>query len=203
VPGSPRGRLVFELLEQLRVETLAPDQHAGVIANLRHRFTAWSHAFYDSGLAEGASGCCYTVFQMCWSRLTAAPCWKRRKISSRRRAGPSPRNWAATWRACAATWARPPLPATRWPSRHAVDAMLQEAQAAGAARTTGDAKAQAAFRLLLDFDSDNDNNAAPLGEAALTDGDGGYRRMPRHMTAKKKRANWYAAPCCSKPRAHG
>jgi cobaltochelatase CobT len=75
-----------------------------------------------------------------------------------------------------------------------------------AARTTGDAKAQAAFRLLLDFDSDNDNlpNAAPLGEAAPHRWRWRLQGVCHGMTAKKKRANWYAAPCCSNTaRAHG
>lgn len=181
-PAAPVARLVFELLEQLRVETLAPDQHAGVIANLRHRFTAWSHAFYDSGLAEGASGLLlYTVFQMCWSRLTARAVLEKTEdfIEATR--------WSLSsqlggdlaglrrHRLDQAAFARHALAIA-----HAVDAMLQEAQAAqdGGQDEAGDAKAQAAFRLLLDFDSDNDNlpDAAPLGESrAFTDGDGGYK----------------------------
>ena len=181
-PAEPVARLVFELLEQLRVETLAPEQHAGVIANLRHRFTAWSHAFYDSGLAEGASGLLlYTVFQMCWSRLTARPVLEKTEdvIEATR--------WSLTsqlggdlaglrrHRADQAAYARHALAIA-----HAVDALLKEAQAArdGSQDDGGDAKAQAAFKLLLDFDSDNDNvpDAAPLGESrAFSDGDGAYR----------------------------
>lgn len=61
-----------------------------------------------------------------------------------------------------------------------VDAMLQDAQTArdGQQDEAGDAKAQAAFKLLLDFDSENDNvpDSAPLGESrAFSDGDGTYR----------------------------
>ncbi len=181
-PAEPVARLVFELLEQLRVETLAPEQHAGVIANLRHRFTAWSHAFYDSGLAEGASGLLlYTVFQMCWSRLTARPVLEKTEdvIEATR--------WSLTsqlggdlaglrrHRADQAAYARHALAIA-----HAVDALLKEAQAArdGNQDDGGDAKAQAAFKLLLDFDSDNDNvpDAAPLGDSrAFSDGAGAYR----------------------------
>ena len=181
-PAEPVARLVFELLEQLRVETLVPEQHAGVIANLRHRFTAWSHAFYDSGLAEGASGLLlYSVFQMCWSRLTARPVLEKTEdvIEATR--------WSLTsqlggdlaglrrHRADQAAYARHALAIA-----HAVDALLKETQAArdGSQDDGGDAKAQAAFKLLLDFDSDNDNvpDAAPLGESrAFSDGDGAYR----------------------------
>ena len=181
-PLDPVARLVFELLEQLRVETLAPDQHAGVIANLRHRFTAWSHAFYDSGLAEGASGLLlYTVFQMCWSRLTARPVLEKTEdfIEATRWSVSSQLSGDLAGlrrhRADQAAFARHALTIA-----HAVDAMLQEAQAArdGSQDEAGDAKAQAAFKLLLDFDSDNDHlpDAAPLGDSrAFSDGAGGYK----------------------------
>ena len=40
-PTDPVEHLVFELLEQLRVESLAPPDWPGVQANLRQRFEAW------------------------------------------------------------------------------------------------------------------------------------------------------------------
>ncbi|TDY36653.1 cobalt chelatase [Janthinobacterium sp. 75] len=181
-PPEPVARLVFELLEQLRVETLAPDQHAGVINNLRHRFTAWSHAFYDSGLAEGASGLLlYTVFQMCWSRLTARPVLEKTEdfIEATRWSVSSQLSGDLAGlrrhRLAQAAFARHALAIA-----HAVDAMLKEAQAAQDEQQNAaqDAKAQAAFKLLLDFDSDNDNfpDSAPLGDSrAFGDGDGAYR----------------------------
>lgn len=71
-PADPVERLVFELLEQLRVETLAPADMPGMAANLHRRFENWSRTFYRSGLTEGSVGILlYTVAQMCWSRLTA------------------------------------------------------------------------------------------------------------------------------------
>lgn len=73
-PADPVERLIFELLEQLRVETMAPETMPGMTQNLRHRFSAWSHAFHASGLTESNSGILlYTVFQICWSRLTGLP----------------------------------------------------------------------------------------------------------------------------------
>ena len=73
-PEEPVDRLVFELLEQLRVETLAPADLPGMVRNLRQRFEDWSRAFYRSGLTEGEVGILlYTVAQMCWSRLNALP----------------------------------------------------------------------------------------------------------------------------------
>ncbi|MGY2490831.1 cobaltochelatase CobT-related protein [Cupriavidus sp. CP313] len=73
-PADPVERLVFELLEQLRCETRLPRGMAGVAANLRHRFMAWSRAFHRSGLTEGHLGILlYTVAQVAWSRLTGEP----------------------------------------------------------------------------------------------------------------------------------
>ncbi|MBH8581920.1 cobaltochelatase CobT-related protein [Bisbaumannia pacifica] len=73
-PEDAVERLVFELLEQLRVETRVPDDMPGMANNLIRRFEHWSRAFYRSGLTEGSIGLLlYTVAQMCWSRLQARP----------------------------------------------------------------------------------------------------------------------------------
>ena len=70
-PADAVERLIFELLEQLRVETRVPAALPGMAANLLLRFRAWSGAFVDSGLTEGRLGMLlFTVAQMCWSRLT-------------------------------------------------------------------------------------------------------------------------------------
>ncbi|MDZ4254479.1 MAG: hypothetical protein U1A72_18065 [Sulfuritalea sp.] len=73
-PADPVERLVFELLEQLRVETLVSAAMPGMAANLRQRFAAWSRAFHESGLTDSSLGILlYTVTQICWSRLNALP----------------------------------------------------------------------------------------------------------------------------------
>lgn len=70
LPAHPIARLVFELLEQLRVESLVSDSHPGVRRNLTQRFTQWSQQFLDSGQAEGHVGLMlYTVAQMSWFLL--------------------------------------------------------------------------------------------------------------------------------------
>lgn len=70
-PTGPVERLVFEMLEQFRVEALASRAHPGVITNLRHRHVSWSLAFYHSGLTETSRGILiYTVAQICRSRVT-------------------------------------------------------------------------------------------------------------------------------------
>ncbi|CAG9172937.1 cobaltochelatase CobT-related protein [Cupriavidus pinatubonensis] len=73
-PEDAVERLLFEMLEQLRCETRVPRGMAGVEANLRHRFLAWSRAFHRSGLTEGQLGILlYTVAQIAWSRLSGEP----------------------------------------------------------------------------------------------------------------------------------
>jgi len=73
-PADPVERLIFELLEQLRVETLVPADLPGMAANLRHRFEAWSLALHHAGVTDSQLGVLlYTVTQVCWSRLSTLP----------------------------------------------------------------------------------------------------------------------------------
>jgi len=69
-PSDAVERLVFELLEQVRVESLAPDRFPGLRQNLRQRFTNWAMDFYKSGLTEGQFGILlFTISQIVWSKL--------------------------------------------------------------------------------------------------------------------------------------
>lgn len=73
-PEAVIERLVFDLLEQQRVESLAPDSMPGLIANIDRRFQAWSVAFEGAGMAESDLGMLlFTVVQMVRSRLTGRP----------------------------------------------------------------------------------------------------------------------------------
>src|SRR5690606_38631713 len=73
-PGQPVNRLVFDLLEQQRVESLAPHTMPGLIANIERRFEAWSVAYEGAGMAESDLGLLlFAVVQMVRSRLTARP----------------------------------------------------------------------------------------------------------------------------------
>ena len=74
MPQGPVARLVFELLEQQRVESLVPEAWIGVRQNLRHRFKTWSAAFVASGLTENTRGLLlYTLAQTSRTRLTGEP----------------------------------------------------------------------------------------------------------------------------------
>lgn len=68
------GAMVFEILEQFRVEALVDPGHSGVVANLRHRHETWSLTFRESGLTESEQGMLlYTLAQVCRSKVTAEP----------------------------------------------------------------------------------------------------------------------------------
>ncbi|HMC14474.1 MAG TPA: cobalt chelatase [Albitalea sp.] len=74
VPVDPLARMLFELLEQIRVEALAPEDMPGLVRNLRHRHEQWSLAVHRSGLTETARGILlYTVAQVCRARVTSQP----------------------------------------------------------------------------------------------------------------------------------
>ena len=70
-PGDAVQRLVFDMLEQFRVESLAPALQRGLRHNLEHRFRAWSDEFIASGLIEGTLGILlFTVSQVARTRIT-------------------------------------------------------------------------------------------------------------------------------------
>ncbi len=74
LPTGPVERLVFELLEQQRVESLVRDAWPGARQNLRHRFEAWSAAFVASGLTETTRGLLlYALAQTSRTRITGEP----------------------------------------------------------------------------------------------------------------------------------
>lgn len=70
-PSDSVERLIFELLEQLRCESLVPQGHAGIVHNLKERFERWAREFMDSGLTETSLGILlFTVSLTSWTRLT-------------------------------------------------------------------------------------------------------------------------------------
>jgi cobaltochelatase CobT len=73
-PAEPVERMVFELLEQFRVEAKVPPGMPGLRRNLRHRFETWSLAFHHAGGTDSARGLLmYTVAQVCRARVSGEP----------------------------------------------------------------------------------------------------------------------------------
>jgi len=70
-PADAVERLIFDWLEQFRVESLVPDGLPGIAHNLRHRHDAWSASFHDAGHIESARGLLlYTLAQVARARVT-------------------------------------------------------------------------------------------------------------------------------------
>ena len=73
-PAGAAERSLFDLLEQVRVESLAPDSWSGVHHNLQHRHAAWARGFHAAGHTEGAVGLLlFTVAVVCRARVTGEP----------------------------------------------------------------------------------------------------------------------------------
>ena len=71
-PAEPVRRMLFDLLEQFRVEALAGEHWPGVQRNLAHRFERWTIDFHAQGLADTARGLLlFTVAQISRGRVTA------------------------------------------------------------------------------------------------------------------------------------
>ncbi|WP_442592712.1 cobaltochelatase CobT-related protein [Parapusillimonas sp. JC17] len=72
MPDESIEKLLFEWLEQLRVESLAPSSLPGTRSNLIRNYRRWSDDFLDSGAAESSLGILLFAFsQIVWSRLMA------------------------------------------------------------------------------------------------------------------------------------
>ncbi|MDR6539073.1 cobaltochelatase CobT-related protein [Variovorax soli] len=70
-PEEPVERMLFEMLEQFRVESLAPESMPGMQRNLRHRHERWSLSVHHAGLTDTARGLLlYAVAQICRARVT-------------------------------------------------------------------------------------------------------------------------------------
>lgn len=69
-PAEPVERLLFDWLEQFRVEAAAPARWPGVAANLRQRHEHWSLAWCAAGHADSARGLLlYTLAQVARARV--------------------------------------------------------------------------------------------------------------------------------------
>ncbi|MGG4603396.1 cobaltochelatase CobT-related protein [Paenalcaligenes sp. Me131] len=74
MPADAVSRLIFDWLEALRTESLAPESMPGMRHNLQQRFYFWSAGYYHARHTESELGIwLYTLAQMCWSRLNALP----------------------------------------------------------------------------------------------------------------------------------
>ncbi|NPC59123.1 cobaltochelatase CobT-related protein [Caenimonas soli] len=73
-PADALGRSLFDLLEQYRVESLAPEGLIGVRTNLEHRHMCWTRQFLSGGLTDSEYGLLiFTAAQVCRARILLEP----------------------------------------------------------------------------------------------------------------------------------
>ncbi len=74
MPEGDAEQMLFELMEQLRAESLVDPSHRGMKHNIERRFEAWCSDFHNARMTENQLGLMiYTVAQMVWTRLTGNP----------------------------------------------------------------------------------------------------------------------------------
>ena len=183
MPPGHVERLLFDVLEQMRVESLASSAMPGIAHNLRHRFEHWALAFHRSRLTETASGLLlYTVTQICRARVTNDPVLPATEdMMEATRAALSPVIGHALvglrrTRSDQADYAQHALAIA-----HLVADMLRtgdEEQSRDSSATENEDDERAAFSLLMDLDASIDNNIADAvsgNSRVLTEASGRYR----------------------------
>ena len=73
-PESETGAMVYELIEQIRVEHFVPSEWPGMKSNLQDHYLRWVDQVIESGLAEADAGLLIlTVSLMVWTRVNSTP----------------------------------------------------------------------------------------------------------------------------------
>ena len=185
-PDAPVPRLVFEMLEQFRVESQVQLSMPGVRRNLRHRFEAWLTAFHASGLTASDRGLLlFTVAQVCRSRVTNEPPLEDLEdMMEATRNGLAPRIGHALaglrrHRADQAAYA-PHALAIALEVGQMIDALDEDAAANGAVAEGDEADDErAAFSLVMDVDTrfEGSLSALVVGRSRVLDDAGGDYRV--------------------------
>lgn len=165
-PEGRVGRVVFEMLEQFRTESLAA--MPGTKRNLRNRFNAWTRDFEASGLTETAVGLLlYTVALTCRARVTSDPIPEPaadliettrgalseaagKHLAELRRSRHDQHNFAA--------------PALRLAT--VIETMVDAAEDESGETSSQTSAARISFSLLVDFDDDDAGTAITAGTGA-------------------------------------
>ena len=179
-------RMVFELLEQYRAESLVPDVLPGVRRNLRHAFASWSLAFHHAGLTDSAHGILlYTVVQMCRARVFGEPVVEETEdLLEATRAAIGPLFGAPLAGLRRARHDQAAYAVFALEIAHTVGEMLRNSRAEfGQAGAQGDNDDKAAFALLLGVEGDTTSNFATAVSGrsrVLEDAQGAYHVYTRH-----------------------
>ncbi len=178
-PAATIEKLVFDWLEQLRVETLMPTWLPGQRRNLVERFERWSSSFQHSGALETVIGLLvFTISQVCWSRLTGLPL---DDDASDRIEGVRARLVPELGRALAAlkklchdqmAYAQPALEIASWVDLQIQAELASQSEAREALNKDIESKVRASFAILLDLDQDHEEESLrpePSGTSKVFD----------------------------------
>ena len=70
IPDAEIGSLIFEVLEQIRVESICPDDLRGTKQNIQRQFLSWMQQFMSTGGSESSIGLLLlSIFSSTWMRL--------------------------------------------------------------------------------------------------------------------------------------
>lgn len=183
-PYAPVERLLFELLEQIRVESQVPAGMPGVAHNLRHRYQQWALAFHRSRLTESARGILlYTVAQICRARVTGEPVLEETEdLMEATRGAIVPvlgHDLAGLrrHRTDQAAYARHALSVAKLIAEMVRSADDERGDESNSAET--DDADRAAFSLMMDFDAEVENGiaAAVTGHSLALEGDEGRYKV--------------------------
>jgi cobaltochelatase CobT len=73
-PNSLVESLIFEVLEQIRVESICPDGLKGSKQNVENQFIGWLQEFMANGGVEGSIGLLFlSIFSIVWVKLNQRP----------------------------------------------------------------------------------------------------------------------------------
>ncbi len=194
-PSGPVERLMFELLEQYRVEALVCVVLPGVRRNLRHAFEAWSLAFHQAGLTGSARGIAlYTVAQVCRARVTGEPVVQETEDlleATRAAIGPLIGTALAGLRRERHDQAAYAIHALSI-ARAVADLLQGSRDALEHASAEGDSEEHAAFALLMDFEGEGTSNfatAISLRSRVLDAAGHGYRVFTRSYDRQRTAAS--------------
>jgi hypothetical protein len=186
------------MLEQFRVESLAPESMPGLSSNLARRFLDWSNDFEASGMVETQLGMLlFTVAQVCRERICGTPMPAARADlveSTRFHLGRQVSVHLAPLRR--ARFSQPEFARAALPLAEHIGALcrgMEEAQGRPA-RTRA---RRNDFRLL--FDQEDQDQAPPVAgfgrSRALDASDGQYRVFTRAFDSSKMCRDWSGLTC--------
>lgn len=181
-PLDPVERLVFELLEQFRVEAMVPHDLPGARHNLRHCFESWSLSFHYGGLTDTVRGkLLYTVAQVCRSRVTGEPVVEETEdLIEGSRGDLAPLIGSALAGMRRARGDQRTYGALALQIAHTVGELLRSyGEQVGQSEAGGDSAEQAAFALLMDVQGEQTEGfvTATSGRSRVLDEDDGVYRV--------------------------